>query len=167
MIFETTRLTVREFTYDDATCFFQINGNETVMKHIRKALTRTASDSFLNENIQFYRQHAGLGRWCVTEKTGRNFIGTFALIYLPFENEKHKVQIGYALMPGAWGKGYATELTMAGIDYYFKHHAYSELHAITTVQNAASKKVLLKCGFKENGITQNGEEIVQRYILYK
>jgi ribosomal-protein-alanine N-acetyltransferase len=167
MIFETTRLCVREFTYGDEEQFFRINGDQTVMMYIREALTRVESDHFMNENIRFYRQHPGLGRWCVTEKDGNNFIGTFALIYLPFEEEKDKVQIGYALVQSAWRKGYATELTNAGVDYYFKHHAYQELHAITSMQNIASQKVLLKCGFVENGTKQKEAELIQRYILYR
>lgn len=167
MIFETTRLTVREFIPNDAALFFGIYGDKTVMKHIRKALSRAESDNFLDENIRFYKQHAGLGRWCVTEKASNNFIGTFALIYLPFEGEEDKVQIGYALVPGAWGKGYAKELTTAGVDYYFMHHTGLELHAVTTTENLASKKVLLKCGFRENGIRQHAGGMVERYILYK
>ena len=119
MIFETARLTVRAFTHDDALLFFRVNGNEEVMQHIRKALTRTESDKFLEENIQFYKQNPRLGRWCVMEKATNCFVGSFALVYLPFEDEKYKIQLGYALVPGAWGKGYATELTMAGINYYF------------------------------------------------
>ncbi|SFP67957.1 GNAT family N-acetyltransferase [Parafilimonas terrae] len=147
--------------------FFRVNGNEEVMQHIRKALTRTESDKFLEENIQFYKQNPRLGRWCVMEKATNCFVGSFALVYLPFEDEKYKIQIGYALVPDAWGKGYATELTMAGINYYFANQASKTLHAITTLENDASKKVLLKCGFTENGIKQNGAGMVQRFILKK
>ena len=164
-IFETERLIVRKFTDADAAYFFMIYGNEDVMRYIRKALTQKESDDFLKANIEFYTQDSKLGRWCVIEKHKHKFVGSFALIFLPFEDEKDKVQIGYALLPEAWGTGYATELTRAGIDYYFKNSFSNELHAITALKNTASQKVLLKCGFTENGTKKDGEEIIQRYIL--
>lgn len=165
LIFETERLIVRTFSHADTDDFFKINGDETVVRYIRKALTKEASDKFLNENILFYQQNPKLGRWAVDEKTTNKFVGSFALIPLPFEDERDKLQIGYALLPEEWGKGYATELTSAGILFYFYNHALDELHAITTPENIASQKVLLKCGFTENGNKKDGEEIVQRYIL--
>lgn len=167
IIFETERLIVREFTKADKAWFFMVNGNEDVMRYIRKALTQEESDNFLNANVEFYVQHPKLGRWCIVEKDQGRFVGTFALIFLPFKEENSNVQIGYALLPEAWGIGYATELTRAGIDYFFKNHASNELHAITTLKNLASQKVLLKCGFTQSGIKKDGEEIVQRFLIKK
>lgn len=164
VIFETPRLIVRQFTAEDTDYFFSINGNIEVVRYIRKPLDREASDKFLAENIAFYEKHIKLGRWAVEERGTRNFVGSFALIPLPFEDEKEKLQIGYALLPNAWGKGYATELTSTGRDFYFQEHTIHELHAITSLQNIASQKVLIKCGFAENGQKQLEEEMLQRFI---
>jgi len=165
IIFETPRLTVHQFTNDDGDNFFKINGDEEIVRYIRKPLNKEASDEFLLQNIALYNTNPHLGRWAVYEKAANNFIGSCALIPLPFEDEKGKIQIGYALLSSAWGKGYATELTIAGIDYFFKHHSFDELHAITSIPNIASQKVLLKCGFIENGTKHEGEELLQRFIL--
>lgn len=165
LIFETERLIVRQFTLADADNFFMINGDENVVRYIRKALTRKESDNFLAENIRLYIQNPKLGRWAVDEKENNRFVGSFAIIPLPFEDEKNKLQAGYALLPSAWNKGYATELTKAGIDFFFYNHKLNELHAITAIPNTTSQKVLLKCGFIENGIKTDGEELVLRYIL--
>ena len=88
LIFETERLIIRTFTHADADNFFKINGDETVVRYIRKALTKEASDKFLNDNIVFYQQNPTLGRWAVDEKANSKFVGSFALIPLPFEDEK-------------------------------------------------------------------------------
>ncbi|CAN5456982.1 hypothetical protein BH10BAC2_BH10BAC2_25550 [soil metagenome] len=165
IIFQTARLIVRQFTGADTNNFFAINGDEEVVRYIRKALSKEDSDKFLQENIEFYATHPNLGRWAVTEEATGNFAGSFALIPLPFEDEKDKLQIGYALLPSAWGKGYATELTVGGEDYFFQHHLFDELHAITSLSNIASQKVLLKCGFAENGTKPEGGEILQRFLL--
>lgn len=165
IIFETERLIVRPFTEADADHFFAINGDEEVVRYIRKALSKEDSDKFLQTNIEFYATHPNLGRWAVTEKATGNFAGSFALIPLPFEDEKDKLQIGYALLPSAWGKGYATELTAVGKDYFFQRHPHNELHAITSLPNIASQKVLLKCGFAENGVKPEAGEMLQRFIM--
>lgn len=165
IIFETTRLTVRRFTHADADNFFLINGDEEVVRYIRKPMNKEDADKFLLQNIEFYSANPHLGRWAVEVKDSGIFVGSFALIPLPFQDEKDKLQIGYALLKLAWGKGYATELTMTGINYYFQHHLFDELHAITSIPNTASQKVLLKCGFAENGTKPEGEELLQRFIL--
>jgi RimJ/RimL family protein N-acetyltransferase len=164
LIFETPRLIVRQYTIHDADNFFSLNGDEEVMRHIRKILNKEDSDKFLQQNIDFYIANPKLGRWAVEEKSTRIFVGSFALIPLPFEDEKDKLQIGYSLLPAEWGKGYATELTAVGRDYFFDHHVFNELHGITTTANISSQKVLLKCGFAQNGTKQEGEELLQRFI---
>jgi len=165
IIFETDRLIVRRFTFADAGNFFKVNGDENVVRYIRAALNKEDSDKFLQTTIEFYSTHPNLGRWAVTEKATGNFAGSFALIPLPFEDEKDRMQIGYALIPSAWGKGYATELTARGKDFYFEHHPYDELHAITSLPNFASQKVLIKCGFRENGMKDDKGETLQRFIM--
>ena len=167
LIFETPRLIVRQYTLEDANKIFLLNGDEEVMRHIRKTMNKEDSDKFLQQNIEFYINNPKLGRWAVDEKESKNFVGSFALIPLPFEDEKHKMQLGYSLLPTEWGKGYATELTAIGRDYFFNNHPFHELHGITTIANIPSQKVLLKCGFAENGTKEEKEELLQRFIYYR
>jgi len=167
LIFKTPRLIVRQYTIEDADKMFLLNGDDEVMRHIRKTMNKEDSDKFLQQNIEFYINNPKLGRWAVDEKESKNFVGSFALIPLPFEDEKHKMQLGYSLLPTEWGKGYATELTAIGRDYFFQHHPFDELHGITTIANIPSQKVLLKCGFVENGTKEEKEELLQRFIYYR
>ena len=90
LIFETERLIIRTFTHADADNFLKINGDETVVRYIRKALTKEASDKFLNDNIVFYQQNPTLGRCAVDEKANSKFVESFALIPLPFEDATNK-----------------------------------------------------------------------------
>ena len=149
LIFETCRLIVRQFDNNDDENFFKINGDEEVVRYIRKPLNKEASDAFLLQNIELYKTNPYLGRWGVDEKVTNQFVGSCALIPLPFEDEKDKMQIGYALLPSSWGKGYATELTITGIDYFFEHYALDELHAITSIPNVASQKYCLSAALKK------------------
>ncbi len=57
-------------------------------------------------------------------------------------------EIGYWLGAPYWGCGYATEAVRAIIDYAFGALGHEVLHAGARVSNAASRRVLEKCGFQ-------------------
>ncbi len=61
-------------------------------------------------------------------------------------------EIGYWLAVPFWGSGYATEAARAMIDYAFDHLGHEVLHAGARVTNAASRRVLEKCGFQWTGV---------------
>lgn len=143
-VFQTSRLTVRTLRHNDHDNFFLLQGNPAVMRFIRPIKTREESDTALNEMLAAGEPEEG-GRWMVEEKEGGRFIGTFAIIPVPYDTTK--IQLGYALLPGSWGKGYATELTLTGLDYFWKHSDRHEIYAITETPNIASQKVLRKAGF--------------------
>jgi [ribosomal protein S5]-alanine N-acetyltransferase len=145
IIFETERLIVHRYTLADEEHFFRINNDEQVMRYIRAPKNREEAGAFLRENLAFYDEHPLMGRWAMTDKTTRTCIGMFAVI--PVENTT-EIQIGYALLPEHWGKGYATESLMAGRQYVFDVMKLSSIYAITEARNIASQKVLLRCGFE-------------------
>jgi [ribosomal protein S5]-alanine N-acetyltransferase len=164
-IFSTDRLKVRTYTTEDHELFFALNGNALVMQYIRAAKNREESKAYLQENISFYLEHPGMGRWAVFEKTSGGFVGSFAV--LPIPEVENNIQIGYALLPEHWGKGYASELTKQGIQYAFGMFGIDDLFAITESPNIASQKVLMRAGFKEQRrMMENGKELIL-YILKK
>lgn len=156
IIFETARLRVRQYTEEDAGLFFLLSGNADVMQYIRPVSTREQSDAFLKENIDYYRNNPTRGRWAVEEKESRVFVGSFAIIPLP--SQPSELQLGYSLTPENWGKGYATELTLAGLDYFLKQETLPVIYGVTETPNIASQKVLLKAGFEPAGILPEGEK---------
>jgi len=164
MIFETKRLRVRAYTTNDGDYFFALNGDENVMRYIRAAKTRQECDQFLLETIASYENDKRYGRWAVEDKFTGEFVGSFAVI--PVEG-KEQMQLGYALLPAQWGKGYATELTVAGIEYVFSKTPIDPLYAYTEGPNLPSQKVLLKAGFKLNGANKDGEKEVVGFVLSK
>jgi len=148
ILFETERLSVRRFTVIDAEYFFLINGDPQVMHYIRPVKNRQESDAFLQGNINFYQDHSVLGRFAVFEKGSASFLGTFSFLYLSGEADFH---LGYALLPEAWGKGFATELVRCGITYFFAQTNKKQVFAITDPANLPSQRVLLKSGFSKKG----------------
>jgi len=162
IIFETERLLVRQFTIDDADDFFSVNGDEEVVQYIRPPKSREESDRFLLEIIKYSDESPLFGRWGVYEKDNDKFVGSFAVI--PIVNTD-KMQLGYALLRESRGKGYATELTKAGIDYFFGKTEYPVVYAQTESENARSPKILLRCGFIESARHREGEKEIIEFSL--
>lgn len=146
--FETDRLFVRQFSPDDAEDFFLFNSSSQVMQYIRPIKTREESDAFLEENFNLYLEGFPYGRMFVADKLTGAFIGTFSILYLDGDADYH---IGYALMPGFWGKGYASELVRFGSAIFFERTNHASLFAITQPENKASETVLLKNKFILSG----------------
>ncbi|NCT73682.1 MAG: GNAT family N-acetyltransferase [Chitinophagaceae bacterium] len=69
------------------------------------------------------------------------------------------------MVQAAWGKGYDTELTRAGIQYAFAQLGLEELAAIAEQSNLASLQVLLKCGFEQVEIYEDAGKTLCRFIL--
>ena len=163
IIFETTRLLVRQYTEDDKELIFLLGGNEDVMRYIRPVSTKEESDKFLLENIAFYQQYPNRGRWAVINKDTGEFVGSCAIIPLPDDPEK--IQLGYSLRTEHWGNGYATELAKAGLQYFLKNEQLPEIYGITEIPNTDSQKVLLKAGFLPFGTKKEGEKELLVFIM--
>jgi RimJ/RimL family protein N-acetyltransferase len=163
VIFETERLIVRPYTLDDGYHFFSVNGDVEIVRYIRAPKTRVECDMFLKEVIWYSEQNPLYGRWAVWEKESGDFTGTFAVI--PIENSVH-MQLGYSLLKKNWGKGYATELTVAGLEYVINKTPLRCIYAITEAANHASRKVLVKAGFEfHNSFVEGEKELLQYFFL--
>lgn len=145
--FETERLIVRRLTKHDKDYFFQLNGSAEVMRYIRAPKNREESDAHLEMILadEAANPKPGAGRWLVEEKTTGVFVGSFAIIPIPSEPEK--TQLGYSFIPDHWGKGYATELAKAGLQFFLDNSSIPEIYGVTETENVASFKVLQKAGF--------------------
>ena len=72
-------------------------------------------------------------------------------------------EIGYGILEEYRGQGFATEAVRMVLKWVFSHPETKAVEAETDPDNAASQRVLMKCGFRPTGET--GEE-GPRYIVY-
>jgi RimJ/RimL family protein N-acetyltransferase len=61
--------------------------------------------------------------------------------------EAGEVEIGYALAPAVWGRGFATEAVRTVVDAVFSLTDTPRIHANSRLGNFASRRVLEKSGF--------------------
>ena len=79
---------------------------------------------------------------------GDKFIGTIG--YGPMQ-EGGNPEIGYWIGEPYWGFGYASEAAKAVVDYAFEEDEIVILEGGARITNAASRRVLEKCGFEYQG----------------
>ena len=69
------------------------------------------------------------------------------LVWNIINNKTNFYDLGFRLKPEYWGKGIATEVSIAILDYYKSHKKIiNNIYAIASTENIASNKVLLKSG---------------------
>jgi ribosomal-protein-alanine N-acetyltransferase len=160
IVFETERLIVRLFQENDDENCFLLNSNENVMRYIRPTKNKEESDIFLKEIIQ----SASIinGRWAICQKSTQTFIGSFGIFLFPVTGH---IQLGYSLLPAFWGKGYATELTKQGIQFFFENYDLPCLYAYTELENLDSQRVLLKSKFQKMGEVESSDKKLIEFMI--
>ena len=63
-------------------------------------------------------------------------------------------ELGYWLGSGSWGHGYASEAVDAFVTWVFATFPLERLQAFVFAPNAASRRVLEKCGFRLEGVAR-------------
>ena len=101
------------------------------------------------ELLDTWLQHwsaKGYGQWAIaTREAPQDIIGFGGLDarrYLDIE----RVNLGYRFAVSVWGKGYATELSDAALEYGFGELGLGEIFALVRPDHGASIKVLEKAG---------------------
>jgi [ribosomal protein S5]-alanine N-acetyltransferase len=163
IVFETERLVARHFTGADYDNYYSLQGNPDVMQYIRPPRTREESDLFLTEKILAAPPGDFKGFWAVEEKDSHLFVGCFVIIPIPDDTDK--TQLGYSFLPEHWGKGYATEITREGLQYFRERTPLPEIYGVTETPHIASQKVLLKVGFQPFGKKMEGETELLVFIV--
>src|SRR3712207_668193 len=94
---------------------------------------------------EYRERFAGEGFWAAVEKATGEFVGWFALH--PTEGGGPEgYELGYRIERSAWGKGYATEGSLALIREGFAGLGVRRVWAQTMAVNAASRRVMEKAG---------------------
>lgn len=171
---ETERLYLREVIATDVVGLFELDSNPAVHTYLgNNPITKIEeSEAYIAFLKQQYSEN-GIGRWAVIDKLTGEFIGWsgIKLIQEPMNNHLNFYEIGYRLKEQYWGKGIATETTVALIKYAFENLNTEKVYAICHIENKGSKNVLLKSGFTlletfdYEGTEHNWFEIAQKEWL--
>ena len=146
MRIETERLIITEFSLDMAQAVHENSLDDDNRQFVPDEVFETAEDA--REAIGFLMsRYSGLEgplAYPVLTKAGGNNIGYVQIVPLGNGNW----EIGYHIAKQYTGNGYATEAVSAFLPFMAAKLALREVQGICLSENAASKRVLLKCGFE-------------------
>ena len=120
---ETKRLILREVLPTDVEGMFELDSNTIVHKYLGRNPITTKLQAL--DAIKFIREQykeRGIGRFATIEKSSGDFIGWSGLKLNVGEKEalngkRNFYDIGYRFIPRFWGHGYATESSLAVLDF--------------------------------------------------
>jgi RimJ/RimL family protein N-acetyltransferase len=145
-VLTTPRLRLRQFTPGDVHRWFDLNSDPEVMRFLGPAPSlERLRDEIIPANLGAYQQYDRLGTWAAEELATGEFLGWFHLRPGPGADVSN-VELGYRLRQVTWGRGYATEGSTALIKLAFTELDVARVFAVTMTVNAASRRVLEKCG---------------------
>ncbi len=99
--------------------------------------------------------------WHVEEKDTPGFIGCCGLF--PLE-DSGMIELGYRFVRRVWGRGVATEVAAAALDYGFRHLKLDRIVAVTDPRNLASQRVLQKIGLSAAGVHRHYGQDVRVFV---
>ena len=146
-VLHTDRLALRPLTEADAAFVLGLMNEPSYLRFIGDRGVRTVEDArgYLRDHpIRSYAEH-GFGLYRVERKADAVPIGVCGLLK---REALEDVDVGFALLPAYWSQGYAFEAARAVIDHGLKALGLRRVVAITTVDNAASIRLLERLGLR-------------------
>jgi RimJ/RimL family protein N-acetyltransferase len=140
----TARLHLRRFTVDDLDAHYVMVGSDPQVTWTSQVQSRQQAQAALEGRIRHWEEH-GFGMWAIIERATQQLIGHGGLQMLEQSSE---VELGYYLGRVAWGRGLATELGRAVVQYGFTQLHLPKIVAVVRPENHSSQRVLSKLGFE-------------------
>jgi ribosomal-protein-alanine N-acetyltransferase len=161
---ETSRLILKVATLDEVQHMLELNSDPEVIRftgdshllNIGEA-TKVITDRVLPQWNQYK-----MGRFSVYLKNG-SYIGWCGLRYFPDNKE---VDLGYRFMKKFWNQGYASEASLACLEYGFKTLKLERIVAKAMPENKDSIKVLQKLKMTFKGYVDDPTD-PHPFVLYE
>jgi len=146
--FESERLLFRKILLSDAKDLFSIRTDDDVMRFMDVIRFESIGDAekWVYSVSESYDKETGI-MWGIVEKLSNSFVGYFG--FWRMIPEHCRAEIGYALKPEFWGKGFMYETINRMVRFGFDEMRLHSIEANVNPANEKSKKVLEKIGFKK------------------
>lgn len=159
----TQRLIIRPTIMEDASHMLELNSDPEVVRYtgdVSFSTLKEAQELISTRLIPQFRD-LKMGRFTVCLKDG-TYLGWCGLKFFP---ETQEVDLGYRYMQKHWGQGYATESSLACLEYGFKTLNLKRIIGKAMPENVGSIKVLQKLGMTFRGYVHDPTD-PHAFILY-
>jgi len=145
-VLETERLVLRHLTLDDAEFILGLVNEPSWLRYIGDRGVRTIEDArqYLRTGPLASYQQFGFGLYLIEQKESGVPVGICGLLQRETLDD---VDVGFALLPQFWRKGYAFESAAAVIEHGRDDFGLRRVVAITSPDNHGSIQLLEKLGF--------------------
>ncbi len=160
MVLETDRLRLRRLSVDDAGFILKLLNEPSFIQNIGDRGVRTIADAqayIRNGPVASYEKH-GFGLWLVETKESGAHIGICGLLKREVLED---VDIGYALLPEFWSRGYALESASAVLSYGREKLGLKRVLAVVNPQNQSSIRLLEQIGFEFEKMVRLSEDAAE------
>jgi RimJ/RimL family protein N-acetyltransferase len=149
----TARLILRPMDEGDFAFLRTLHADPRVMRYISDGKTRTEEQTreAIARSMDVARADPKLGAWIAHEIAGGAPVGNLILRPPATPGATAGLEIGFSFAFEHWNRGYATEASLAIIDYVRAHLPERRIVALIEPSNEASRRVLTKLGFVAAG----------------
>lgn len=155
----TKRLLLRKFNKDDFENYYNILNQEEVSMWLGNG--KRKEPEAVKRIMKSFEKHwieNDYGVWAVINRETNELIGQCGFNIL---EDTKETELLYAFDPKFWGKGYATEASMAAIKFLSENFKLNYVVALAYPNNDRSSNVIKKIGFEYKGIEKHfGAELL-------
>ena len=145
---QTERLVLRPFAEPDLEVYTALLQTDEVRAalHLPDAIGRWDAWSQMAAWLGQWELR-GTGQWAVEEKATGELVGRAGL-HWPARDDWPGVEVGWALHPASWGRGYATEAGRRAVEYAFDVLGLDAVCSTILPENIRSQAVARRLGFQ-------------------
>ena len=151
---EVERIVLRGWDEGDALAALGVYGDERVARWLAPAIERVEDAEVMRTMLERWIDDDSLlltpaGRWAIEHRENGQLVGGASLLPLPPDEE---FEIGWALHPEAWGRGYATESGLALARWAFDQ-GIEQVIALVRPANTRAAAMVRRIGMEWVGET--------------
>jgi RimJ/RimL family protein N-acetyltransferase len=148
---ESPRLSLRPVEPEHRDALFAIHADDEIARYLPYGAWRTPADADAwFERIRKRQEQDGLVQFVIIERQSQKVIGCCLLFGV--DKVHGRAEIGYVLGRPHWGAGFMREALSSLLNFAFADLGLRRIEAQTDPLNAASNRVLLRLGFKQEGL---------------
>ena len=153
-VLETDRLLLQPMSERHVEDMFKLRSNPLAMQYIGKPLLASKNEArdLIDAYNRNFKDKIGI-TWGIALKDIQTrdregaLIGTIGFHKMDLYN--YRAEIGYMIHPDHWSKGIMSEALNRIVGYGFTEMRFHSIEAKISPENDASRKILLKHGFKK------------------
>ncbi len=144
---ETPRLVIHPIKKNDFPFFLELVQNPKVMEFIGSGIKSEKEAIQLFQRFLDHQYRKGFSLGTVRNRQTQDYLGIGGVIHYELNTGRPDIEVGYWLHPQFWNRGYATEITIACVNWAFSHLSIQHIFGAAHPNNHASQRVLQKAGF--------------------